>query len=169
MKTSAIIAAALMACSVGFAEQADAQGRARGARVNEAGGVSAGQVHNNGRRAGARGVVTDGNGNAAAGGVSCAQGEAGRACRAGVTTVTEEGAVNHHSGAAVQGANGAGAVTQGGFTRSEDGVVTGQRDTTIADAEGNARNATTTYDSANGITRTVTCTNANGAVVACPN
>lgn len=168
MKTPAIIAAALMTFSITLADQADAQGRARGARVNDAGGVSAGQVHNNGRRAGARGVVTDGDGNAAAGGVSCARGEAGRACRAGATTVTGEGAVNHRSGAAVEGANGASAVTQGGFTRTQDGVVTGQRDTTLTDAEGNARSATTTYDSASGITRSVTCTNASGVVVACP-
>jgi len=165
MNKFALVAAAMLAVGTFTIPDADAQ-RARGARVTESGGVAAGTVHNNGRRAGARGVITDGQGNAAAGGVSCAAGAAGRACRAGATTVTEDGTVQHQSGAVAAGANGR-VVTQGGFTRNPDGTTTGQR-TTTATGEQGTYNAETTYDSETGVTRTVTCTNPAGAVVACP-
>lgn len=169
MKKFAMIAAALIAASTISVVEASAQGRVRGARVNEAGGVTAGTAYNTGNRAGARGVITDGEGNGAAGGASCAAGAAGRACRAGATTVTADGTVQHQSGAQAEGANGGVASTQGGFTRNADGTYSGARTTSATGAAGNSYNAQTTYDSTTGVTRSVTCTDPTGAVIACPN
>lgn len=167
MTKFAIAAVALLAVGAFSIPEASAQGRIRGARVNNAGGVTAGQAYNTGQRAGARGVITDGQGNGAAGSASCAAGAAGRACRAGVTTRTADGAVNHQSGAVVEGANGGTAATQGGFTRNADGTYSGGR-TTSASGDRGSYNAETSYDSETGVTRTVTCTDPAGAAVACP-
>lgn len=172
MKRFALAAAALLAAATLTVGAADAQGRARGARQNAAGGITAGQVHNNvgpngGQRVGGRGVVTDGQGNAAAGAANCAAGAAGRACRAGAVTRSADGTVTRQGGAAVEGANGGSASTQGGFVRNPDGTYSGGRTTEAAGANG-THSAQTDYNSETGVTRTVTCTDAGGAVVACP-
>jgi hypothetical protein len=76
--------------------------------------------------------------------------------------------VNHKGGFAAQGQNGS-AQSQGGFTRNTDGTVSGGRNSTATNANtGNTANGSTTYDSTNGVKHTTTCTDANGAAIACP-
>jgi hypothetical protein len=169
----ALATLAMVLASAFAVENASAEGRLHGWRSNAAGGVTAGGVHNvtgplGGQRAGARGIITDGQGNGAAGGVNCARGAAGQACRAGATTWNADGSVNHQSGATVQGANGGSATTQGGFTRNADGAVSGGRNTTATGAQGNTYSGETTYNSADGVSHTATCTDPSGAVIACP-
>jgi hypothetical protein len=113
-------------------------------------------------------VWTDGQGSGAAGSGRCAAGAQGRGCRTGATTWSADGSVQHRSGAAVEGAQGGHASTSGGFTRSADGAVTGGRTTQATGSQGASYNAQTTYDSATGVSRTVTCTDASGAAIACP-
>ena len=172
MKIQALVAASILALSTFVIDDAAAQGRVRVTRQNGEGGVThvtgANRVGpNGGQSVGARGVVTDGEGNGAAASGRCARGVQGEACRAGNTTRTADGAVTHESGGAFQGANGASGSTQGGFTRNADGTYSGGRTTSATGANG-AYDAETTYDSENGVNRTVTCTDPTGAVVACP-
>lgn len=172
MKSWFMAAAATLALTAFSIDSADA-GRLRGARQNAAGGVTAGAVHNTqgpngGRSVGGRGVITDGQGNGAAGSANCASGAAGRACRAGYTTRSADGAVTHQSGAAFEGANGGSGSTQGGFTRNADGTYSGGRTTSATGAQGNSYNADTAYDSETGVSRSVSCTDASGAAISCP-
>ena len=148
---------------------ADAQGRfgARGARANPEGGMTAGAVRGRGNGEGqgvvrGRGVITDGQGNAAAGSRGCARGQAGAACRAGATTVTADGTVNHRSGAAWNTETSTGS-TQGGFTRNADGSYSGGRDTAVSGARGDYA-ASTSVSSETGLNRSVNASNEDGSV-----
>lgn len=172
MKSWFMAATAALALTAFSIDAASAE-RLRGARQNAAGGVTAGSVHNTqgpngGRSIGRRGLITDGEGNGVARSANCASGGAGRACRAGYTTRTADGAVNHQSGAAFEGANGGSGSTQGGFSRNADGTYSGDRSTSATGAQGNSYNADTTYDSETGVSRSVSCTDASGAAISCP-
>lgn len=169
MKRFAFAAAGLVAMASFAVQAAEAQVR-RGVAVGDRGPV-AGQAHdrtgpNGGRIVGGRGIVADGEGNAAAGAVNCARTPNAQGCRAGVTTRTADGAVNHRSGFAVEGEKGT-ATSQGGFTKSADGTINQGR-TTIATGQNGSVTVDGAYSSTDGRTRTVTCTSATGAVVACP-
>lgn len=170
MKTFAILGAALALATLTI-DTAEARG-GRFVRENPAGGVTAGAAYdhtgpNGGRKAGARGVITDGEGNGAGASGSCAEGEKGRGCRGAVTTWSADGTIDRKSGFEAEGANGGTASSDGTFHRNADGTYAGDR-TTTATGENGTYNANTTYDSANGVARTVTCTDAAGAVIACP-
>ncbi|MBI1361221.1 MAG: hypothetical protein GC155_13170 [Alphaproteobacteria bacterium] len=171
MNKLTLAVAALLLASTFAISSADAQGRIRGAHARPGGGFAAGQAHHNvgpngGERVGGRGIVTDGQGNAVAGSANCVSGSAGRACRAGKTTLSSDGAIARSGGVAVEGANGGTFATTGDFTHNADGT-TAARNTTAQTANG-TYTAQTTYNPETGKTRTVTCTNASGAVVACP-
>lgn len=170
MNRFAIAMTGLLTMSAFVVDVADAQVR-RGVARGEA-GAAAGQVHdrqgpNGGRVVGGRGVVTDGQGNAAAGSANCARGQNVAGCRAGATTRNADGSASHQSGLHASGANGGTLDSSGGFTRSADGTVDQGRTTTAT-----GQNGTVTVDGAyatdTGRTRTVTCTDAAGAVIACP-
>ena len=173
MKRFTIAVAGLLTVATIAVQAAEAQQRvARGARGNAAGGITAGQIHdrtgpNGGTLRGGRGILTDGQGNGIAGSANCANGEAGRACRAGVTTRTAEGEVAHRSGIRVEGANGKELESAGGFTKDADGNINQAR-TTEASGEQGAVTVDKTYTSEAGRTRTVTCANTAGEIVACP-
>lgn len=169
MKRLAFAVAGLLAVTSFAATTAEAQVR-RGAAQGER-GIAAGQIHdrqgpNGSRVVGGRGVVADGNGNAAAGAVNCARTPNAQGCRAGATTRTADGAVNHRSGFAVEGDAGS-ATSQGGFTKSADGTIDQGRTTTATGQNGSVT-VDGAYNSDTGRTRTVTCSDSSGAIVACP-
>jgi hypothetical protein len=171
-------------------------------RKNPQGGITAvsgekvtGQ--NGGTFAGARGGVTDGQGNAVGGSASKATGanggtfaRAGRfqksadgsasrsggfaasnangsASRSAVAQRNADGSASRSSQAAVTGAKGS-AATSGSATRSADGTVNANRETTATSAAtGNSADVKSSYTSGSGASRTVTCTNAAGQTIAC--
>jgi hypothetical protein len=128
---------------------------------------------------------------------NCVNGDAGRACRAGVTARNAEGGVAHKGGFRAEGANGGEIARAGKTVRSAEGEVAHRSGISVEgpegrelesaggftkDADGNIEQARTTeassekgavtvdkaYSSDTGRTRTVTCANAAGEVVACP-
>lgn len=170
MKRFAFVMTSLVAMSAFAIDAADAQVR-RG-DIRGGNGSAAGQVHdregpNGGRIVGGRGAVTDEQGNAAAGSVNCARGQNAAGCRAGATKRNADGSVSHQSGMKAKGENGGMLNSSGGFTRSADGTVDQSRTTTASN-----QNGTVTIDGAysteTGRTRTVTCTDASGVAIACP-
>lgn len=180
--------------------EADAAGRvkARGARPNAEGGVTGGQAAavrgpNGGGLARGRAYTTDGQGNgqAASGGVVRTPG-GGTGVRAGATQWSQDGSVQHESGAQFSGPQGT-AATHGQFTRDASGAVSGGRATTAEGAQGGRYDATTSYGNGTaqrsvdatgtsgyryesdvtatrgeGVERTATCYDPQGNVVPCP-
>lgn len=170
MNHFAFAVAGLVAIGSFTISAAEAQVRRGG--VHGERGIAAGQVHdrqgpNGSRVVGGRGIVADGKGNAAAGSVNCARTPNAQGCRAGTTTRTSDGSVNHRSGFAVEGDTRS-ATSQGGFTKSADGTIDQARTTTASGQNGSVT-VDGAYSADTGRTRTVTCTNSSGAVVACPN
>lgn len=169
MKRFTFAAAGLVVMSSFAIQAAEAQVR-RGA-VHGDRGIAAGQVHDRigpqgGRIVGGRGVVADGQGNAAAGSINCARTPRAQGCRAGATTRTADGTVNHRSGFAVEGETRS-ATSQGGFSKSADGSIDQGRSTTATGQNGSVT-VDSAYSTGNGHSRTVTCSDASGAIVACP-
>ena len=193
---SLCVLAAAFALSVPDAEAAG-RVKARGAVQNAEGGVTAGRASaargpNGGTAARARGVKTDGQGNGQAASGAVVRGpNGGTGGRAGSTTWQADGSAQHQSGAQWSGANGSGS-TQGGFVRDSDGSVSGGRTTSASGAQGGRYDANTqyadgtlerdvdatgrngnTYESSvdatrgEGVTRTATCHDPNGNVIAC--
>jgi hypothetical protein len=93
----------------------------------------------------------------------------GKGYRSGTTTVNPDGSANRRSAAAASGPRGS-AATSSNVTRNADGSYSGGRSTTATNnATGNTYNGSTQIDPATGKpVRTATCTNASGAVIACP-
>jgi hypothetical protein len=88
--------------------------------------------------------------------------------RTSTTTVNPDGSAVRQGGFAAQGTRGS-ASSQGSATRNADGSYAGSRTSTgTSAATGNTYNGSTNYDSVNGVSRAGTCTNANGAEIACP-
>ena len=171
MKRFAFAAAGLLAMGAFTIQAADAQVR-RGAVRGAEGGAAVGQAHDRvgprgGEVAGARGAVVSPNGAAAAGSVNCARGQNAAGCRAGATTRTADGEINHQSGVHAEGVNGRELTSTGGLTKSADGTVDQGRTTTASGANGSVT-VDGAYTSGSGRSRTVTCSDASGAVVACP-
>ncbi len=181
------------------APSVDAAGRvkARGAKPNAEGGVTAGRASatrgpNGGGAVRGRGVTTDGQGNGKAVSGGAYQGpNGGTGARAGSTVRNADGSVQHQSGAQWAGQNSSGS-TQGGVTRDADGNVSGGRQTSATGTQGGSYNAQTNYDNGTldrnvdatsrngnsyesnvtgtkgeGVTRTATCYDPNGAVIPC--
>lgn len=114
-------------------------------------------------------VQPDGAGNAAVATGAAARGPNGaRAVRAGLTTRSADGTVQHKSGMRAEGAKGS--VASGGSAiRSADGTITQDRTTTATSAtSGNSVQSTGSYNKDSGRTRTTTCYDAAGATIACP-
>ena len=169
MKRFAFAMTSLFAMGAFAIDAADAQVRRGGVRGDN--GAAAGQVHdregpNGGRLVGGRGIVTDGEGNVATRSANCARGQSAQGCRAGGTTRSADGSLSHQSGLQASGANGA-LDSSGGFTRSADGTIDQGRSTTATGQNG-AVTVDGAYTSDTGRSRTVTCTDASGAVIACP-
>lgn len=153
-----------------------AEGFARGRSVhtNPAGGVSGkfatGVKGPNGGMAGrAHDFATDGEGNAAGGSASGFKTPGGaKGFRAGMTTRSADGTVNHQSGGAVSGTNGS-ASSYGSFSKNADGTASGSRSTTAQSKTSEASyQGNTTYNSSDGVQHSGTCTNAAGESVTCP-
>lgn len=163
--TSLAVAAAALTLVAGSVAEAR-QGRVAARGQN--GAVVAGAGPNGGAGVRARGC-TQGDTSA-----TCASGGAvrgpngGRGARASTTTVNEDGSATRRSGLAAQGSDGGTLTSTGSTTRNADGTVNGARSTSATAADGSTYQGTTTYDPATGVTRTTTCTDASGAVVACP-
>lgn len=169
MKRFAFAMTSMLAMGAFAIDAADAQVRRGGVRGDN--GAAAGQVHdregpNGGRVVGGRGIVTDGQGNVAAGSANCARSQSAQGCRAGVTTRSADGSVSHQSGLQASGANGS-IDSSGGFTRSADGTIDQGRSTTATGQNGSV-SVDGSYTSDTGRSRTVTCTDSSGAVITCP-
>lgn len=160
---AATLAVTLIAA--GVAEAREGRVRARGDK-----GVVTGVAGPNGGAAvRGRGAVQNPDGSVTAGSAAAARTpQGGRAARASTTTVNPDGSATHKGGFAAEGANGGTAVSQGSATRNADGTVSGSRSTQATAPSGATYQGTSSYDPATGVTRTTTCTNASGAVVACP-
>ena len=167
-----LLTSAIAASLISMAQVAEAGGRFRGVHRNAAGGVTAvnGAAHqgpNGGRFARGRATVTDGQGNGATiSGGAFETPSGAKGARAGGTTVNADGTVNHQSGFAASGAKGS-VESQGGTTRNADGTYAGGHTTTATGANGSAT-SNSNWDSTNGYSRSVTCTDTAGNTVACP-
>lgn len=171
MKRLAATTLSLLALTVLAIPAAEAQRVVRGGGAGP-NGAAAGQAHtrqtpSGGRTAGARAAATDRQGNAVAGGVNCAAGAAGAACRAGATTRAADGSITHQGGVVAQGASGGTLNSKGELTRDADGNIAAARSTQAAGQNGSV-NVDSGYTTAGGGTRTVTCMDVNGVIVACP-
>lgn len=155
-------AAAFLAVSIAPAEAGRVGGR-NGKGTAAAAGTAGGNSWARGRT-----VRTDESGattGVSGGAVKTAKG--GIAGRSSTTTVNPDGSAARQGGFAASGARGSASST-GSATRNADGTYNGARSSTATSAAtGNTYNGTTTYDS-NGVSRTATCTDASGAVIACP-
>ena len=81
------------------------------------------------------------------------------------STTLNDGQVTHTG--TRTGANGGTVQAEGSYTRDEDGKVDGSRSTTATGAKGATYNGSTTVTDGQ-VSHTGTCTNADGAVVDCP-
>lgn len=138
----------------------------RGWRENATGGVTAGAAHDTfgryGRSVGESGIVTNGDGAAIGGSRGCGRTYAGgEGCRAGGFARGEDGSLAHESGGAVHGAFGGAGSTYGSFTRDADGYASGQRDSELNIGD-RTYSASTTFNSNDGVDRTVTCSQSSG-------
>jgi hypothetical protein len=195
-----LIAICTLAAAVAIAApDADAAGRvkARGATQNAEGGVTGGRASaargpNGGATLRGRALKTDGQGNGQAASGGAYRGpNGGTGVRAGGTTWNADGSAQHQSGAQWSGANSSGS-TEGGFVRSADGTVDGNRNTAVTGAQGGSYSADTAYVDGSlnrnvdatgrsgnsyestvtgtrgeGANRTATCYDPNGAVIPC--
>jgi hypothetical protein len=119
--------------------------RARGAKKNADGSVTAGRVGAFKTAGGAQGA------------------------RGSTTTVNPDGSANRRSAAAASGVRGS-VATSSDVTRNADGTYSGGRTTTAtSNATGNSYNGSTQIDPATGKpVRTASCTDAAGNAIACP-
>lgn len=144
-----------------LAGTAEAQ-RVRGGFTNPAGGVTAGEGHDvrgafGGRAVGEHGVVTDGDGNGAAGGRGCARGAGGGyGCGQGTTTWNDDGEINHQQSGYATGPFGGRASTEGNVSRDDDGDWSGQRNSEFEVGD-RTYSAETTFNSDDGFERDWDC------------
>ncbi len=126
-------------------------------------GANGSSVRARGTRQNADGSVTTGR----TGAFKTGSGASG--VRGATTTVNPDGSARRQSGIAVKGARGS-AASSSDVTRNADGSYSGGRTSTATNnATGNSYSGSTQIDPATGKpVRTATCTDAAGAVVACP-
>lgn len=93
----------------------------------------------------------------------------GKGFRRSTTTVNPDGSANRQSAAAANGPRGS-AATSSNVTRNADGSYSGGSTSTATNnATGNTYNGSTQIDPSTGKpVRAATCTDASGAVIACP-
>lgn len=147
--------------------------RLRFAHQNAEGGVTRGfgAAHAGQAASGARGHVlrTDGQGNGSVtSGAAVSTANGGQFKRAGHTTRSADGSMQHDSG--FTGSNGKGSVqSQGSATRDAQGDVTQNRTTSATSAStGNSAVSTSSYSKDGGFEHSVNCFDANGAAMNCP-
>lgn len=143
-------------------------------RDNPAGGQTAGVNRyrsgpNGGTAAQRRIVRTDGSGNTMVNSGGAFSGPNGaKGARGSSTVYGADGSVQHRSGMAASGSRGS-VQTSGGYTKSADGTIDQNRNTSMTNATtGNSYQGNTSYNSATGVSRTGTCYNAAGAEMPCP-
>lgn len=154
--------------------EASADSARRFTRPNAAGGTTAGAVTrhvgpNGGATTSRRVLRTDGEGNGmATGGRAWQTPNGGTGARAGATTHSADGSVQHKSGFATSGTRGS-ANSQGSLQRDADGNVTQSRSTNATNATtGNSYQGNTSYDSTNGLSHSGSCFDAGGNSIPCP-
>lgn len=145
---------------------ADAQTRvhARGSHGTAvaASGPDGGVVRGRGAVRNADGSVT------AASGGAFRTATGARSARGSTTTVNPDGSATRRGGFAASGVRGS-AASQGTVIRNADGTYSGGRSTTATSTTGATYNGSVQIDAATGKpVRSATCTNASGAIVACP-
>ncbi|WP_280155503.1 hypothetical protein [Piscinibacter sp. XHJ-5] len=118
--------------------------------------------------AGQKGLVADGQGNAAGAarsGFTTASGGQGQ--RSAQFNRTSDGAAAASGQATASGSNGS-AERSGSFTRDADGSASGERSTTVTNANtGVTYDGSTTYTKGAGVSRTGGCKDASGNSVSC--
>jgi len=154
--------------------EASADSARRFTRPNAAGGTTAGAVTrhvgpNGGATTSRRVLRTDGEGNGmATSGRAWQTPNGGTGGRAGVTTHSADGSVQHKSGFATSSAKGS-VNSQGSLQRDADGNVTQNRTTNATNATtGNSYQGSTSYDSTTGLSHSGSCFDAGGNAIACP-
>lgn len=140
----------------------------RGKIVGQNGSISAVKGEN-GSAVRARGAKRNADGSVSAGRAGGFKTANGAGARASTTTVNPDGSANRRSQAGYSGVRGT-ASTSSNVTRNADGSYSGGRSTTAnSAATGNSYSGSTQIDPATGKpVRTATCTDANGAAIACP-
>ena len=87
------------------------------------------------------------------------------AARAGTTSHTADGTLTHQSAMAASGAKGS-VTSSGNFTHTDEGL-TQTRTTTATGSGGKTYQGSTSYDKADGLTHSGSCTDAAGNSVTC--
>lgn len=158
----------------GFATTTDAEAASRRVvRPNLAGGTTAtAAVVRQGPYGGGivrgRAVATDGQGNATTVRGGTARGpNGGTASRTGTNTRNADGSATHQSSLSASGSQGS-VQSSGSASRDASGNVTQSRSTSATNAAtGNSVQSSSSYNQDTGLTRSATCYNASGAVIAC--
>ncbi|MFZ3116716.1 MAG: hypothetical protein WA159_00200, partial [Variovorax sp.] len=89
------------------------------------------------------------------------------ASRAGTNTRNADGSATHRSSLSANGSQGS-VQSSGSASRDASGTVTQSRSTTATNAAtGNSVQSSSSYSKDTGLTRSATCYNAGGAVIAC--
>lgn len=159
-----------------------------GVAARSRGGVFNGEGQGAFRRGG---FASDGNGNGLAGFGRCANGVNATACRGGAATWQDDGSYSRRLNSEISGQDRSFS-GQGVLQRNADGAWTGNRTTDAAGTngtysgaasvdqgtynrdgtytgnEGQSASVDSTYERGSGGSRTVTCIDATGAIVACP-
>jgi hypothetical protein len=145
--------------------------RVRGATTIEGGYAarSTASAHGeHGAAAGRRGIVADGQGNvkgAASGAFTTQSGVQG--ARNARINRSSDGSATASGQASVSGASGS-ADRSGSYTRNADGTASGERGTTVTNANtGVTFDAATTYNKGSGVSRSASCKDAAGNSVTC--
>lgn len=168
------LAAVALGAVLALAAPAEAQARTRHSVEHNADGSTT--AHTGVARRGPNGGVlrgrtatTDGQGNTSVtsrGAVVGAQ--CGMAVRQGSTTRDADGSASHSGSLSAQNARGS-LQSSGGATRNADGTVTQARTSTATSAAtGNSVQTQSSYSQGSGLSRSATCYDASGAVMACP-
>jgi hypothetical protein len=168
----AAVCATIVSVNVPMA-QADTALKARGTVAHSAEGGTAARSSlatrgSHGALAGNRGLVANGEGNAAGGATSgFTTDSGGQGLRARKFKRSDDGSFNASGQSRASGANGS-ADRSGSFTRNADGTASGEQSTTMTNANtGVTFDASTTYDKGSGASRSASCKDASGSTVPC--
>lgn len=144
------------------AQRARVHARGNGGSVTAARGPNGSAIRGHGAVQNADGSVTTASGGAF-------RTATGAGARASTTTVNPDGSATHRGGFAAQGTRGS-ASSSGSLTRNADGTYSGGRTSSGTNAAtGTSYNGSTQIDPTTGQpVHSGTCTDASGAVIACP-
>jgi hypothetical protein len=162
---------AILAATAGlFAMAATADARPTRAKAAGQNGSVTAIKGANGSGVRARGAVKNADGSVTSGRTGAFQTANGaKGARGSTTTINPDGSANRRTARGATGARGSYGTTSD-VTRNADGTYSGGRSTNAtSNATGNTYNGSTQIDPATGKpVRSATCTNASGAVIACP-